>query len=64
MNSLGEGGEGLEMRNVTYLDFSPQDNICVTGICKTKNSSKLLRGEIANVANFELGRLARDQEGG
>lgn len=54
----------MESRNITYLDFSPQDNICVTGICETKNSSKLLHGEIANVTNFELGGLARDPEGG
>ena len=59
-----EGEEVIESRNITYLDFSPQDNICVTGICKTKNSSKLLHGEIANVTNFEFGGLARDPEGG
>jgi hypothetical protein len=63
--SSGEGGEEvMESRNITYLDFSPQDNICVTGICETKNSSKLLHGEITNVTNFELGGLARDPEGG
>ena len=57
------GEEGVEKRNISYLDFGPQDNICVTGICETKNSSKLFHGEIANVANFELGGLARDPEG-
>lgn len=63
-NSLGVGGEeGIDIRNISYLDFSPQDNICVTGICETENSSKLLCCEIANVANFELGGLARDQRG-
>ena len=63
-NSSRAGGEeGIDIRNITYLDLSPQDNICITGIRETKNSSKLLRCEIANVANFELGGLARDQGG-
>jgi len=62
---VGTNGEeeGAEIRNMTDLDFSPQDNICVTGICETKNPSKLFHGKIANVANFELGGLARDPEG-
>ena len=49
---------------MTYLDLSPQDNMCVTRIRETKDSTKLLRGEIADVANFELGRLAHDRRGG
>ena len=63
--SSGEGGEEvMESRNVSYLDFSPQNNVCVTGICETKDASKLFHSEIANVTNFELGGLARDPEEG
>jgi hypothetical protein len=47
-------------RVITYLDLSPQDKMCITIIRETKDSAKLLHGEIADVANFELGGLARD----
>ncbi len=45
----------------TYLDFSPQDDVCITRISKAKNSAKLLGSEIADVANFEFGGLAHDR---
>lgn len=34
--------------------------MCVTRIRETKDSTKLLHGEIADIANFELGGLAHD----
>ena len=44
----------------TYLDFSPQDDVCITRVSETKNSAKLIRSEITDVANFEFGGLAHD----
>ena len=57
-------GDRTKKRDITYLDLRPQDNMCVTRIRETKDPAKLLRGEIANVTNFELGRLAHDPRGG
>ena len=50
----------MKARDITYLDFSLQDKMCIACIGETKNSAKLFRSEIANVSNFELGGLARD----
>lgn len=56
-----EGGDSRhEARDNTYLDFSFQDKVCITRICETKNSAKLLRSEVTDVANFEFGGLAHD----
>ena len=56
-----EGGNSrYEACDSTYLDFRPQDKVCITRICEAKYSAKLLRGEITDVANFEFGGLARD----
>jgi hypothetical protein len=65
-NEPGVRGEGRidsrhEALDNTYLDFSPQDDICITRISETKNSAKLLRSEITDVANFEFGGLAHDR---
>ena len=64
-NESGVMGEGrIESRHEalerTYLDFSPQDDVCITRISETKNSTKLFRSEITDVANFEFGGLAHD----
>lgn len=64
-NESGVRGEGRidsrhEALDSTYLDFSPQDDVCITRISETKNSAKLLRSEITDVANFEFGGLAHD----
>ena len=45
----------------TYLDFSLQDDVCIARIGKTKYSTKLFHGEVANVTNFELWGLSRDR---
>src|SRR5579863_238279 len=64
-NNRGGGKEDrTKVRDITYLDLGPQDNMCITRIRETKYSTKLLHGEIADVANFELGGLARDPRGG
>lgn len=63
-----ERGGRIERRqealDSTYLDFSPQDDICITRISETKNSAKLVRSEIADVANFKLWGLAHDRYDG
>ena len=64
-NEPGVRGEGrVDSRHGaldnTYLDFSPQDDVCITRISETKNSAKLLRSEITDVADFEFGGLAHD----
>jgi hypothetical protein len=50
----------MEASDITYLDFSLQNKMCITCIGETKNSAKLFRSEITDVSNFELGGLARD----
>ena len=61
-NEPGERGRGGLRAGTehTNLDFSPQDDVCITRISETKNSAKLLRSEITDVANFEFGGLAHD----
>ena len=66
---LGVGERGGERRidgrhealDSTYLDFSPQDDVSITRISETKNSAKLIRSEITDIANFEFGGLAHER---
>ena len=51
----------MKAKDITYLDFSLQDKMCITCVGETKNSAKLFHSEIANVSNFELGGLAHDR---
>lgn len=41
----------------TYLYFGFEDEVSVAGIRQTEYASKLIHGEIANIPNFEFGRL-------
>lgn len=43
--------------NHSYLYFSLEDQVSVAGVRQTKYASKLIHGEIANVPNFQFGRL-------
>ena len=56
----GEDGRH-EALDSTYLDFSPQDDVSITRISETKNSAKLIRSKITDIANFEFGGLAHER---
>ena len=53
-------GMGHDAWDSTHLDFSLQDNVCITRVGETKDSAKLFRGEITDIANFEFGGLSHD----
>lgn len=46
-----------QLKRTTHLHFRPQDDMSIPFICQTKDPTKLVHRELANIPNLQFGRL-------